>query len=103
LFVDAGKRARIRSAPAQTAFLFRSSLTPSPLLSPLPSYNEREYRYVAEQVWTFERTFDVSAAMLEHKQVRGEREGEGKREGGAPVSGHRVSLSHLSPFCLLHP
>ena len=26
------------------------------------SFNEREYRYVAEQVWTFERSFDVDAA-----------------------------------------
>ena len=33
-----------------------------PLLHANNSFNEREYRYVAEQVWTFERSFDVDAA-----------------------------------------
>lgn len=34
------------------------------------SFNEREYRYVAEQVWTFERSFDVDAATtLSHAAV----------------------------------
>lgn len=38
--------------------------------SPPYSFNEREYRYVAEQVWTFERSFDVDAATtLSHAAV----------------------------------
>lgn len=33
------------------------------------SFNEREYRYVAEQVWTFERSFDVAPETLKETAV----------------------------------
>jgi len=40
-----------------------------PLLHANNSFNEREYRYVAEQVWTFERSFDVAPATLAETAV----------------------------------
>jgi hypothetical protein len=68
--IDCGSRVGVlgargqKDAPEGT----RDPLDPT-RLPPSPSYNEREYRTVAEQVWTFTRTLDVPAAALDEASV----------------------------------
>jgi hypothetical protein len=103
-FSPAARRAIERSTAPSPLSLSHSPAPAPRLLRPSPnhSYNEREYRYVAEQVWTFERTFDVSLAMLEHKQVRAGAEAEGReRKTENPLSIHPThTLTRCLSLCL---